>query len=222
MLTGNQGSDTSRVVITSTLFYCLHNPDTLKLLEAEVRAAFDNVEDVCIGERLDSCCYLRACIDESMRLSPPLGAIMPRQVLPGGLHVDGHFFPEGAELGTPVYALHHQEQYYSDAFTFKPARWLVGPPGTATEESVSSSRSAFCPFGIGPRSCAGKALAYTEMSILLARMIFLFELRLSQSSRPEEGTSSWANGRKRKNEFHVFDSIVALHNGPMVEFKRRG
>ena len=210
------------MAITSTLFYCLHNPDTLRILEAEIRTASDNVEDVCIGERLDSCCYLRACIDESMRLSPPLGAIMPRQALPGGLHVDGPFFNEGTELGTPVYALHHQEQYCPDAFTFKPARWRVGPPGAAPEPSVSSSQSAFCPFGIGPRSCAGKALAYTEMSILLARIIFLFDLRLSHNCRPEEGRSVWALGRKRKNEFHVFDSIVALHNGPMVEFKRRG
>ena len=217
----NIGSDTSRVVITSTLFHCLHNPDTLRLLEAEVRAAFDDVEDVRIGERLDSCRYLRACIDESMRLCPPLGAIMPRQALAGGLHVDEDFFPEGTELGTPVYALHHQEEFYPDAFTFKPARWLTSPPGAPTKESVSSSQSAFCPFGIGPRSCAGKALAYTEMSVFLARMIFLFDMRLSPSCRPEEGKPSWANERKRKNEFQVFDSIVALHNGPMVDLKRR-
>ena len=222
MLTGDKGSDTSRVVITSTIFYCLHNPDTLKLLEAEVRATFSEVEEICIGQLLDSCSYLRACINESMRLSPPLGAIMPRQALPGGIHVDGHFFPEGTELGTPVYALHHQERYFPDAFTFKPARWRVGLPGATRGESDLFSQSAFCAFGIGPRSCAGKALAYTEMSILLARIVFLFDLRLSQSSRPEDGRSSWANGRKRKNEFHVFDSIVALHNGPMVEFKRRG
>ena len=222
MVTGNKGSDTSRVAVTSTLFYCLHNPDTLMLLQAEVRAAFDDVEEICIGARLESCCYLRACIDESMRLSPPLGAIMPRQALPGGLHVDGNFFPEGTEMGTPVYALHHQEHYYPDAFTFKPARWRVGPSGATPAEDISSSQSAFCPFSIGPRSCAGKALAYTEMSILLARMIFLFDLRLSRNSRPEEGRSIWANGRKQKKEFHIFDSIVALHNGPMVEFKRRG
>ena len=222
MLIGNKGSDTSRVVITSTIFYCLRNPDTLKLLESEVRTTFDKVEDIHIGQLLDSCHYLRTCINESMRLSPPLGAIMPRQALSGGLYVDGHVFPEGTELGTPVYALHHQERYHQDPFTFNPARWHASTSDTVSKASVSLSQSAFCPFGIGPRSCAGKALAYTEMSILIARIIFLFDLRLSQNSRPEEGRSSWADGRKRKDEFHVFDSIVALHDGPMVEFKRRG
>ena len=99
--TGNKGSDTSQVVITSTLFYCLHSADTLVLLQAEVRAALDDVEDICIGARLEFCYYLRACIDESMRLSPPLGAIMPRQALLRGLHVDGNFFPAGTEIWRP-------------------------------------------------------------------------------------------------------------------------
>jgi len=220
-LTSLEGSDTSRVVITSTIFYCLHNPDTLELLKTEIRIAFDDVEEICIGKRLDSCHYLRACIKEAMRLSPPLGAIMPRQVLSGGIHVDGHFFPACTEVGTPVYALHHQERYHPDPFAFKPARWSADPSGACSEDSVSPSQSAYCPFGIGPRTCAGKALAYTEMSILLARIVFLFDLRLSQDCRPEEGRSSWASARRRKKEFHVFDSIVALHDGPMVEFKRR-
>ncbi len=144
-----------------------------------------------------------------MRLSPPLGAIMPRQVLPGGIQVDGQFFPEGTEVGTPVYALHHQERYHRSAFNFNPVRWNVRPVGAASEEGVSLSQSAFCPSGIGPRSCAGKALAYAEMSILLARIVFLFDMRLSQSSRPEEGRSSWANGRKRKDDFMFL--IAQLH-----------
>ena len=156
-----------------------------------------------------------------MRLSPPLGGLMPRQALVGGIHVGGHFFPEGTELGVPIYALHHQEQYHRNAFTFKPDRWLRSPLGTATEESLLLSQSAFCPFSVGPRCCAGKSLAYTEMSLLLARIIFLFDLRLSKHSRPEEDKSNWIRENTRQSEFQIFDSIVALHDGPMVEFRRR-
>lgn len=203
------------------MFYCLQNPDTLKLLKDEIRTAFEKVEDICIGQQLDSCHYLLACINESMRLSPPLGAIMPRQALHGGICVDGHFFPEGTEVGTPVYALHHQERYHPDPFMFNPARWREGLSSAASDEIHSLLHSAFCPFGIGPRGCAGKALAYVEISILLARIVFSFDLRLSQSPGREGGRSNWAKGRKREKEFHVFDTIVALHDGPMVEFKRK-
>ena len=107
-ITGNRGSDTSRVVITSTLFYCLHNPDTLILLQAEVRAALDDV----VLERVWNPVATSALV---LRLSPPLRAIMPRQALLGGLHVYGNFFPEGTEMGTPVYALHPQEHLPASA-----------------------------------------------------------------------------------------------------------
>ena len=116
--------------------------------------------------------------------------------LSGGLHVNRQFGPEGTELGTQVHALHHEEQCYPDAFTSKPAGWHLGAPGAAPDE--------------------------TETSILLAMMIFLFDLRLSQSSRPEKCKSSWPHARKRKNGFHNFESIVAMHDGPMTELKRRG
>ena len=67
---------------------------------------------------------------------------MPRQALPGGITVDGHFFPEGTEVGTPVYALHHQERYFPDAFAFKPARWLHEDP----EKGASSFESCVLSF----------------------------------------------------------------------------
>ena len=48
-LTRLKGSDTSRVVITSTIFYYLYNLITLELLQIEVRAVFDNVKEIYIG-----------------------------------------------------------------------------------------------------------------------------------------------------------------------------
>lgn len=104
---------------------------------------------------------------------------------------------------------------------FKLTLWIVDPSGSVSEDDVALSQSALCPFGIGPRNCAGKALAYTEMSIILARIVFLFDFRLSRNSPPGEGRPIWAEERKRKDDFHIFDSILALHDGPMVEFKWR-
>lgn len=219
MLTGEKGSDTSRVALTATIFHCVHNPTTLDLLKTEVRGAFQTPDDICVGQRLSSCQYLRACIDEAMRLSPSIGSINPRQPLAGGIAVDGHFFPEGTDLGTPIYAIHHQERYYPNAFAFKPARWIVDESISGSEDEVALAHSAFAPFMIGPRACVGKVLAYTEIMILLARIVFSFDLRLSADS--SEGIPSWAKGRSNKEDFHIFDSVIALHDGPMVEFKPR-
>ena len=120
------GSDTSIVAITSTLFYCLHYQLTLKQLQAEPRSAFHSVDEIHVGPKLQSCRYLRAYIDEVMRLLPSFGDLLARQAFPGGILVDGDFFTLGTEIGTLIYAMYHQERYHSDAFSFNPERWMVG------------------------------------------------------------------------------------------------
>ena len=116
------GSDTVATTMTATLFYCLHYPKTLCRLQDEIRSVFTDVEEIWSIQDLDSCHYLRACINEALRLSPPVGALLPREILAGGLTVDDHHFPEGIDIGVPHYALHHNELHYPDPFVFKPER----------------------------------------------------------------------------------------------------
>lgn len=213
------GSDTSRVAITSTMFYCLHNPQTLHRLQYEIRTAFKSVEDIKIGPELHSCRYLHACIDEAMRLSPSFGGIFARQALPGGIWVDDCFFPAGTEIATPVYALHHQERYHPDAFAFKPTRWLAGEDVSAVD--IAREQAGYMPFGFGPRACVGKSLAYAEMKIVLARLVFEFDMRLSETVRTKHRFKLDSRVASREDEFKIFDSFIAITDGPMVEFKSR-
>jgi len=218
------GSDTQATTLAATIFYCLHYPATLCKLQDEVRTTFTDVEDIRIGKRLSSCKYLRACIDEALRLSPPIGGLLHRQILPGGLTVEGERIPAGVEIGVPHYAIHHKETYYPEPFSFRPERWIVssGPsePGTS-EAAVSLAQSAFCAFGVGRTSCIGKTLAYTEMSIILARMMWLYDLRLRPGSTLGEGHPCLSKTRNRKDEFQTIDGFFSTHDGPLVEFRLR-
>ena len=92
------GSDTVATALTATLFYCLHYPQILCRLQNEIRSVFADVDEIRSSQRLDSCLYLRACINETMRLSPPVGALLPREILAGGLTVDDHHFPQGVNV----------------------------------------------------------------------------------------------------------------------------
>ena len=69
----------------ATLFYCLNYPPALSRLKDEIRSVFADFDEIRSIQRLDSCQYLRACINEAMRLSPPVGAFLPREILAGGL-----------------------------------------------------------------------------------------------------------------------------------------
>jgi cytochrome P450 len=241
------GSDTTSTAMAATLFYLVRCPRALARVAAEVRAAFADVEEIVGGRALGGCVYLRACIDEAMRLSPSVGGLLPREVLKGGMTVDGHYLPEGTVIGTPTYAIHHNAAYYPRPFDFVPERWIAGAAwptpsskpdsdsGTATSSSSSSSsnvvseadvaraQAAFCPFSLGPRGCIGKGLAYLEMGTALARLLHTYDVRRAGRgvADPGEGWAGRGEGRQRPGEYQLVDTFTSQKDGPMVEFRRR-
>ena len=214
------GSDTTATTLTATVFYLLHNPQTLQRLQQEIWQAFNGVEEIRMGPALASCRYLTACLTETMRVTPPVGATLPREVCAGGITVDGHHFPAGIDVGVPAYGLHHNADYFPDPYSYKPERWLLHEPGT-TEESLARANSAYHPFGVGRTSCIGKRFAYLEMSIILARILWIYEIRLQPGSSLGEGNPRLGDLRSRKSEFQTKDIFVSAHDGPMVEFRDR-
>ena len=156
-------------------------------------------------------------------MSRPVGGLMPREVLSGGIEVDGHFFDKGIELGVPHYAIHHNETYYPEPFRYMPDRWLVESEhdGRGTQQ-LALAQSAFCPFSIGPRGCVGKIMAYQEMMTVLARVLWEFDLRLEPGSKVGEGFETGVEGRRRRDEYQLYDTFASKSFGPMMEVRPRG
>ncbi|EFX03415.1 benzoate 4-monooxygenase cytochrome p450 [Grosmannia clavigera kw1407] len=212
------GSDTTSTAMAATLFYLTRNTMVLARVTREVRSVFSTVEDIRQGSQLTGCTYLRACIDEAMRLSPSVGGLLPREVLAGGIQIGTDLIPEGTVIGTPHYAIHHNTEYFPEPFSYLPERWAK----VSTEEEVSRAQSAFCPFSIGPRGCIGKGLAYVEMTTALARVLFLYDMQRAVGIvDPGEGNPHAAWGRHRPEEFQLVDTFTSLKNGPMIEFRAR-
>jgi cytochrome P450 len=214
------GSDTTSTALASSFFYLVHNPQTLAKLTKEIREKFQVVEEIHSGSELNSCHYLRAVVDESMRLSPPVGGILPREVLSGGLTIDNHFIRAGVVVGTPHYTLHHHPSYYPSPFTFNPDRWIVDSSPEVTKDTVALAQSAFCPFSVGPRGCIGKGLAYAELMTSLARTVWLYDMRLEEVGLGE-GSATLEEGRRRKGEYQLKDCFTSMKEGPMVRFRAR-
>jgi cytochrome P450 len=76
------------------------------------------------------------------------------------------------------YAAHHSQSNWSRPEDFVPERWLEGRP----VEFGSDARSVFQPFSVGPRNCIGKNLAYMEMRLILARLVWNFDISLNSQS----------------------------------------
>ncbi|KAG8420376.1 Cytochrome P450 monooxygenase apf8 [Metarhizium acridum] len=206
------GSDTSSTTLSATLFYLSRNHGAYQRAADEVRVKFASVEEISIGPKLNSCLYLRSCIDEALRMSPPVGAAPWREVGAGGIRVGSLELPAGIEVGVGMYSLHHNETYYKDPFEYRPERWMVGE-GCSTKESVELSRSAFIPFSRGPRSCVGKGFAYHQVTLALARIIYEFDFY--EAHTPE------SNNGKTRAEFELRDHVTGAKEGPFLQFTLR-
>ncbi len=134
------GSDTTSTALAASFFYLVHNTQKLEKLQQEIRSVFGDVEEIANGKKLNDCAYLRAVIDEAMRLNPPVGGLLPRRVLSGGIEIDGIYFPEGTVVGTPHYGIHHNEDYFPSPFDYIPERWIPGSGEGVTKQSVERAQ----------------------------------------------------------------------------------
>ena len=205
------GSDTTATQIAANFFYITNNPKTLAKLTSEIRSTFSCVEDIRLGPRLESCQYLHAVINESLRISPSLPGILPREVLPGGITVCGHYFPPGVELSVPIYALHHNTDVFLAPHKHIPERWI---PTEVGDEAVKQCHGAFTPFSYGSRMCIGRRLAMIELQITLARAVFMFDLEYVEGGREDRL-------RTEGLEYKLLDHLAAGRSGPMIRFIKR-
>ena len=211
------GSDTSSSTLAATLFYLSINHQAYERACREIRGKFVHSRDISLGPQLNSCTYLRACIDEALRMSPPVGGALWREIMPGGMVVDSIPLPAGIDVGTGIYSLHHNNRYHRDPFKYMPERWLVGEAGS-TEESVQTSRSAFVPFSTGPRSCVGKGFAYHELMLCLAHIIHRFDFHHAGMANEKHGLFKGPGGR---DEFLLKDHVTGAKRGPYLCFQCR-
>lgn len=65
---------------------------------------------------------------------------------------------------------------------FVPERWLPSSTSDPTSPFYSDHRGASQPFSIGQHNCLGKSLAYNEMRVILARLLWNFDLELCEES----------------------------------------
>ncbi len=215
------GSDTTSTALAGTFFYLANNPTAMQKICKEIREAFTDIEQIVTGPKLSSCSYLRACIDETMRMSPPVAGALPRQVLSGGLEIDGRFVPAGVDVGVPIYSIHHNANYFPQPFEYKPERWLSDSSVNPFHEHLHDAQSAFNPFSIGPRGCIGKGLAYVELTVTIARVLYQYDLRIAPGTSLGAGHKDLEVGRTRPSEYQIQDVFASKKDGPMLQFRAR-
>lgn len=143
------GSETTATALSGITYYLCRNPRVYQKLTSEIRSAFTAFDEL-TGRATEKLPYLKAAIDECLRLYPPIAAGLPR--ISPGEEVDGHFVPKGALVNVNTWVAGHIESNFHNAFEFAPERWL--------DPDCKDDKAASQPFLLGSRVCLGRQYVY--------------------------------------------------------------
>ncbi|KAF7305557.1 Cytochrome P450 [Mycena chlorophos] len=176
------GSDNTSMTASLACFHLLSSQGGRQwmALQAELDGAFQDITSSDLDwDVLAQLPYLNAVISETLRLSSPY--YLPRVVGDGGVAIDGHFVPEGMIVALAAYSLQTDAaNFYPEPLEFRAERWLPD----AEARGYKTDRSASYSFASGPHVCIGKALAYQEMRLVLARLVLTFDMEFAPGFDP--------------------------------------
>lgn len=142
------GGETTATQLTTLTNLLLENPAKMKKLKQELEAAFSSDQQITC-ESTKQLGFLSACIEEGLRLFPPVPNTLPRRTAPGGEQVNGEWIPGNVTVSIRPYTSHRSSKHFKDPDTFVPERWMGD---VRYEDDV---RAASQPFSTGPRNCIG-------------------------------------------------------------------
>nr|XP_036579748.1 cytochrome p450 [Colletotrichum truncatum]KAF6787428.1 cytochrome p450 [Colletotrichum truncatum] len=102
------GSDTTAASLTCLFFELAQKPEAYKRLREEIDEYFHEHPEP-EHSALSKLPYLQACIDEALRLHPPVPSGVQRMTPPEGLEIDGTFIPGNTIIQVPTYTMFRGE-----------------------------------------------------------------------------------------------------------------
>ncbi|NXG39464.1 CP4F4 protein, partial [Dromaius novaehollandiae] len=185
-----EGHDTTASGLAWLLYNLACHPNHQERCRQEVRELLKDreVEEI-EWEDLSHLPFTTMCINESLRLHPPVTAVSRRCTKDIALH-DGHVIPSGTTCLLSIYGTHHNPSIWPEPQVFDPLRF-------SPENTQGRTPLAFVPFSAGPRNCIGRSFAMAEMKVVTALTLRRFALRPAEGRpvrrkpelvlRPESG-----------------------------------
>jgi cytochrome P450 len=112
--------------------------------------------------------FTRMVVQEALRLFPPVPWFS--RLAAAADVIDGYDVPAGSILLVSPFVLQRDARFWDEPERFAPERFAPNRPPRPTY--------AYFPFGGGPRTCIGNHFAMVEMTVILAMLIPLFDVRL--------------------------------------------
>ncbi|GJC89806.1 trichothecene C-15 hydroxylase [Colletotrichum liriopes] len=171
------GSETTAATLAGTTYLLGTHPKVLQKLNEEVRLSFADSSEITIGS-VSKLAYMLAVLNESLRMYPPVTSSLVRETPEHGCQIASEHVPRGTFVEVQQWSANHSPDNWTNPWEFRPERFLE-------DGKVEHNRlEALQAFSVGPRNCIGKNLAYAEMRLILARIIYDFDIQLTEGNGP--------------------------------------
>ncbi|KAJ3574394.1 hypothetical protein NP233_g1797 [Leucocoprinus birnbaumii] len=206
--------DTTACVLTFVTYLMAMHPDIAARMRAEVLTNCGQ-HSMPTSDQIHKLTYIRAVIDETLRLFPPV-PLNVRESRPSACLLPPSdpsypysptqeqsknqplFMPASTTVTyLPLLTHRNKALWGEDADEFRPERWLE----SETKVKCNANMGMFSPFSHGPRICIGKNYAYNEMTFFLVRLLQRFDrFELATDCQPEGSLppSEWKERRGRQ------------------------
>lgn len=142
------GFETSSSLLSYTLYELAQNATIQQRARKEIQTVLARHNDQLTYEALLEMTYIEQILKESLRKYPPIAGLNRRCTEKYTFADRNITIDVNTVVLVPVYAIHHDPEYYPEPERFDPERFTA-------EAEQSRPHEAFLPFGAGPRNCIG-------------------------------------------------------------------
>ncbi|XP_075533367.1 cytochrome P450 3A41-like isoform X1 [Dermacentor variabilis] len=158
------GQDTTSSTVAFATYLLAVHPDAQDKLRKEVDECFANHGPEPSLDVVSKLEYLHCIVSETLRLYPPGTRIERAAYEDYVLGETGIKIPKDCVVAIPIYAMHHDPEFFPEPDAFKPERF--------SKDNVGSIRPyTYLPFGAGPRNCIGMRFALQAVKLCLLHSV---------------------------------------------------
>jgi cytochrome P450 len=161
------GHETTALALTYAIYLLCAHPEMLTRASTEARQVLGS--RAAVAADFGALRFLTAVIKESLRLYPPAWGV--GRLAMEDMALRGFTIERGQAILMSPWVVHRDPRWYDEPLAFKPERWLG-------DLEARLPRSAYMPFGDGPRVCVGNHFAMLEAVLILATILQSAELAL--------------------------------------------
>ncbi|KAJ7721345.1 cytochrome P450 [Mycena maculata] len=207
------GRDTTSATLTFAVYMLAEHPDMTRRLRGEILDKIGSSRRP-THDDMKTMPYLRAFINETLRLYPPVPIDSRTSKNATTWPAAGgrpFYVPANAKIIYIVFLMHRRTDLWGpDALEFDPDRFM----DERLHKYLTPNPYMFLPFNAGPRICLGQQFAYQEASFFLVRLLQKFKVfTLAPDAQPEEmkPPASWKSSPMKGREKITFGANLTMY-----------